>query len=112
MITERGLARLQMRSYRVFRDGGRALAAMPPQAMPTALRFDVCRSERVARLRQVLHQALREYLGKPCALPDCPCIIHKHGVPQADEVTELLSRNPSSQPYNRARRRWYVAESR
>jgi hypothetical protein len=101
-----------MRAYRVFRDGAHALAVMPPpEVRPAGLRFDICRSERMARLRQVSYQAVREYLAKPCAVPDCPCIVHKHGLPQVDVVAELLSSKPSSRPYNRGRRDWYVAES-
>jgi hypothetical protein len=116
-FTNRGLRRLELRAYHVFswrsRPGrGKPYAEALTRAVPAALKFDVTRGERVQRLRHVAYQALREYLLTPCAIPDCPCIVHKHGLLQVDVVAELLSSKPSSQPYSRARPGWYVPEPR
>jgi hypothetical protein len=44
------------------------------------------------RLRQTIHHAILEYVDKPCAVPNCPCMVHRLGLPQADEIAGLLQR--------------------
>jgi hypothetical protein len=44
-----------------------------------------------------------EYTDNPCALPNCPCIIHELGVPRADVVIEAM-RKPSKDG------KWVAAE--
>ena len=90
MITERGLKRLRMRSYRVFRDGRHTPTAMPPEARPISLRTDLCYSERRLRLKAAITQAFRAYLNHPCAVPGCQCMIHRLGAPQADALAAYL----------------------
>jgi hypothetical protein len=41
--------------------------------------------ERRMWLKQAVAVASREYLEHPCAVPDCPCMTHRLGLPQADE---------------------------
>jgi hypothetical protein len=43
------------------------------------------------RLKQAVAVASRSYLQHPCAVPDCPCIVHKLGFPQADTIVMTLS---------------------
>ena len=77
MFTKRGLLRLRLRAYRVYRDGGHTLTAMPPEARPVNLRTDFCHSERRSRLKAAVHQSFRNYLEHPCAVPNCPCMTHR-----------------------------------
>src|SRR5271166_1859104 len=54
MITDRGLFRLQARQYHVFRESAHTATVMPAEKIPSALRVDLCRSERIQRLRAVV----------------------------------------------------------
>ncbi len=108
-FTERGLRRLQLRQYQVFRPGRpspRALeflqkaTAAPAVGKKNAGRpiADYSRMERRMRLRDQLHRFVREYLEHPCALPACRCICHLAGLPRADVIADLLSDRLSRWP--------------
>jgi len=90
VITERGLKRLQTRSYRVFREGKQASIVAPPRAGIVKLRGDVNSTDRRLRVKASVAQAFRAYLEHPCAVPGCQCIIHRLGAPQADELTNYI----------------------
>ncbi len=108
-FTERGLRRLRLRQYQVFRPGVsnpravdflRRAAATPAAGKKNGGRPITSYSalERRMRLRDQLHRFVREYLEHPCALPSCGCISHLAGLPRADVIAGLLSDQP--------RRRW------
>jgi hypothetical protein len=96
MFTERGLRRFQFHRYRVF---GEVLAPsrrtiwngrerLPPiQGSP---------QERRMRLKQAITVGIRDYLKNPCAVPNCPGLIHRLGVPQIDVVVEVMRNRPRS----------------
>jgi hypothetical protein len=44
------------------------------------------------RLKQAITFEFRKYLEHPCAVPNCSCIVHRLGVPQADVVVEVMRR--------------------
>jgi hypothetical protein len=46
----------------------------------------------LARLRDTINLVVREYRNHPCAVPNCPCMVHRLGLPQADEIAALLER--------------------
>jgi len=104
MITERGLLRLQARAYRVF---GEVLAPSAPsrqliwngrEKLPP---IKGSPQERRMRLKQAVAVAAREYLEHPCAVPHCPCMVHRLGLPQADVIVEVMMRKPPGSPYAR-----------
>ena len=87
MFTERGLARLRLRAYRVF---GETLAASRQLGMdrPEATLIDKAFSARATdRLKQAVAIASRQYLEHPCALSNGPRIMHELGLPQADTIS-------------------------
>ena len=95
MITDYGLERLTLGQYRV-------LSWRPGRKHPTVegqdygrprLRLTGPRSERIAMLIAVMYDAMTRYQETPCAVPNCPCIIHKLGVPQADVVQVIMKRD-------------------
>jgi hypothetical protein len=47
-------------------------------------------SQRRMRLKAATQQAFRAYLDRPCAVPNCPCVIHRQGPPQFDAVAAYL----------------------
>jgi hypothetical protein len=46
--------------------------------------------ERRTRLKQAVAVASREYLEHPCAVPDCPCMTLRLGLPQVDVIAEVI----------------------
>jgi hypothetical protein len=42
------------------------------------------------RLKQNIRHVILEYPEHPCGLPSCPCIVHRLGLPQADEIAPML----------------------
>jgi len=90
MITERDLKRLKLRAYRVYRDAGHTLTAMPQEKRPVNLQTDLCLSERRMRLKAAIQQAFRAYFDHPCALPNCQCVIHRMGAPTLDAAAAYL----------------------
>jgi hypothetical protein len=49
------------------------------------------------RLKQTIRHVILEYPEHPCAVPNCPCMVHRLGLPQADVVVQTLLRSrPSS----------------
>lgn len=50
--------------------------------------------ERRMRLKQAVVDGYRKYLERPCAVPNCPCIIHRLGMPQPDVVAEVIHSRP------------------
>lgn len=45
-------------------------------------------------LKQAVVDGYRKYLERPCAVPNCPCIIHRLGMPQPDVVAEVMHSRP------------------
>jgi hypothetical protein len=43
-----------------------------------------------ARIRDTINLVIRRYKETPCAVPNCPCMVHRLGLPQADEIAALL----------------------
>jgi hypothetical protein len=90
--TARGIARLKTRSYRV-RDS-REYAPAPAPYVETAVGRRYVRSsvqEMVARLRNAARIVYGAYLQTPCAVPNCPCMTHRLGLPQADEIAAVMA---------------------
>ena len=48
--------------------------------------------ERSARIRDTINLVIREYGDHPCVVPNCPCMVHRIGLPQADEIASMLER--------------------
>lgn len=98
-FTDRGVARLQARAYRTFRPDGqspRARAFIEQAAMvelkpvkATRPLGSFNRVERRMRVRELNFRVAREYLSNPCAVPNCPCITHRLGLPRAEELAAL-----------------------
>lgn len=96
MVTDRGLERLTLGQYHVSRwsPGRSPYPAKPRDYGAPKLKFQAPRAERVGYLQAVAFHAMRRYLDQtPCAVPNCPCIIHKLGVPQADVVQVIMKRD-------------------
>jgi hypothetical protein len=98
MITERGLLRLQARAYRV---SGEPLAPSRQliwngREKPPPIKGSP--QERRMRLKQAVAVVSRQYLEHPCAVPSCPCIVHRLGLPQADVVAEVMLRKLPRSP--------------
>ena|SRR5271166_3801807 len=92
MITDRGLLRLQTRTYRVF---GETLAPSRQfvwNGKEKLLAIKGSPQERPMRLKQVVAVFSREYLKHPCAVPNRPCMTHRLGLPQANVVAEVMMR--------------------
>jgi len=98
-FTERGLRRLQLRAYRVFRPG-----PLSPSQRAFLKRMDATvrlpmKANRFGRVpvgkhplatnrwvRDRVVRAMREYLEHPCALPNCQCVTHTLGLPTIAEL--------------------------
>jgi hypothetical protein len=96
MITDRGLLRLQARAYRVF---GEPLAPSRQFIWNGKAKLPPIKGspqERRMRLKQAVAIASRQYLEHPCAVPNCPCMTHRLGLPQADVVAEVMRKLPRS----------------
>jgi hypothetical protein len=92
MITDRGLLRLQARAYRVY---GEPLAPSRQFIWNGQEKLPPIKGslqERRVRLKQAIAIAFREYLKQPGAPPNCPCMTHRLGLPQADEIASMLER--------------------
>jgi hypothetical protein len=90
-LTTRGLARLRIRSYRVTRQpqpssGPQFGFMVPPRYNGASM------EEQLARIRDTINLIIREYRNHPCAVPNSPCMTHRLGLPQADELASMLSR--------------------
>jgi len=102
-FTERGLQRLRLRAYRVFRPG-----PLSPSQRAFLKRMDATvrlpmkanRSGRVPvgmhplatnrRMRDEAAQAIRVYLQHGgCAVPNCPCISHRLGLPTMQKLVDV-----------------------
>ena len=87
-ITPRGLYRLRTHSYSTFQ----ASRPRPQLHFDPALpwRYDGNnRDELNQRLKSRVMLTMRRYATSPCAVPNCPCVVHKLGLPQADEYARL-----------------------
>ena len=96
MFTERGLRRLQARAYRVFSEvlaPSRQTVWNGQERLPP---IQGSHQERRMRLKQAIATGIRDYLRTPCAVPNCPCMIHRLGVPQIGVVVEVMRRSPRS----------------
>jgi hypothetical protein len=90
MITERGLLRLRLRKYRVFAETlapSRQTVWNGQERVPP---IEGSPQERRMRLKRAIIVGFRDYLKTPCAVPNCPCMIHRLGVPQIDVVDEAM----------------------
>ena len=43
-----------------------------------------------ARIRDTINLVIREHRNHPCAVSNCPCMVHRLGLPQADEIASML----------------------
>lgn len=87
-FTPRGLYRLRSRSYSTFR----RLHVIPPISFTPAIpwRYNGNNHQELnQRLRNRVILTLSRYKDNPCAVPNCPCVTHKLGLPQADEYARL-----------------------
>jgi hypothetical protein len=92
-FTERGIARLIARDYKV------PFPSTPEPAKHKRDPMTYSASERRAMLRHNIARAFILYLQHPCAVPGCPCVIHSMlRVPQADYVHAMLELRPSAYP--------------
>jgi hypothetical protein len=92
MFTERGMQRLQLHQYRVF---GEALAPSRQTIWNGTERLPPIKGspqEQRMRLKQAIAVGIRDYLKTPCAVPSCPCMIHRLGVPQIGVMVEVMGR--------------------
>ena len=90
-FTRRGIQRLKLRAYRVYRCSQRPVPrselglAIPRRYMGSSL------DEAVGRLTSTVSQVIIKYMREsPCAVPNCPCMTHRLGLPQADEIAAML----------------------
>lgn len=90
-FTHRGLARLKTRSYRVSRQPRPSSRQQFGFMIPPRYNGS-CMEEALARLRDTINLVIWEYRNHPCAVPNCPCMIHRLGLPQADEIAQLVQR--------------------
>lgn len=91
-FTERGLHRLSTRAYRVGNSGVNDVpfrVVVPPFLTPPSV-HDYDRRARNRRYLSIITQVLDLYSKSPCAVPDCPCITHKLGLPRLDEMLEAV----------------------
>ena len=88
-FTERGLQRLTSRSYRVSNSG--LSTGLVRVSLPNSLRWKDQDGRCVSRrYLSLISQVLDLYSKSPCAVPDCPCIVHKLGLPQLDKMLEAV----------------------
>jgi hypothetical protein len=93
-FTERGIARLIARDYKVPFPG------TPEPAKHKRDPMTYSASERRVMLRHNIARAFILYLERGgCAVPGCPCFIHSQLlVPQADYIHAMLEPRPSAYP--------------
>jgi hypothetical protein len=98
-FTERGIARLIARDYMASYRGSKPLER-ELKAAKQRNPLTYCAAERRAMLRHNVARAFSLYLEHPCAVPGCPCVIHRPplNVPQADYVRAMLELRPSAYP--------------
>jgi hypothetical protein len=87
---ERGLLRLRLRKYQVFAE---TLAPSRQTVWNGQERLPPIKGspqEQRMRLKQAIIVGIRAYIKTPSAVPNCPCMIHRLGVPQAGEIFEHL----------------------
>lgn len=88
-FTPRGIDRLIHRRYRCgafqpLSKAERYVAELPWSYDGKSI------EEKRQRLNQIIRLMFRQYMIQPCAVPNCPCMIHRLGVPQAAEVYEVF----------------------
>jgi hypothetical protein len=89
-FTPRGIQRLKLRAYHIVRksypNDARFSFTLPPRYDGTSY------EEAVSRVANTTALVIREYRNHPCAVPNCPCMVHRLGLPQADEIAVMLQR--------------------
>lgn len=88
--TQRGLARLRSRSYRVFRGHIKKSHIVTYEGLPGHYGGSSI-EEQVARLTNTMRIVFTKYRESPCAVPNCPCMTHRLGLPQADEIARIMA---------------------
>lgn len=100
-FTERGMQRLALKKYRVYRPGplsasqqsfiGRMDAAVR-LAKKRDLAGGISASSHPLRMNRAVRDriagVMRDYPEHPCAVPDCRCITHRLGLPTFTELVE------------------------
>jgi len=100
MITDRGLARLATRDYRVSYRGPERREVRVESFIPARALETYGNHERRMRLKDRAWRASQAYLDNPCEVPCCPCAIHRlHGLPQGEYIREVLRPKPSAYPH-------------
>ncbi len=89
--TPRGIARLKTRSYRVAKVSHSAQLPELDHVLPRSY-AGTSAGESSARTRNRMLLAFTRYLQNPCAVPNCPCMTHRLGLPQADEIAIAMSK--------------------
>lgn len=90
--TARGIARLKTRSYRVRES--RDYQHAPGEYIEHAIGRRYLRGsvqEMAARIANSARIIYGKYLETPCAVPNCPCMTHRLGLPQADEIAQVMA---------------------
>jgi hypothetical protein len=98
-FTERGMQRLALKKYRVYRPGPLSASQRRFIARMDATVRLPRREDRASRIpsnehpltanravRDRLAQVMREYLVHPCAMPGCSCITHRLGLPTMEQL--------------------------
>jgi hypothetical protein len=97
--TARGIARLKTRSYRVDKQYREASFHA---RLPLPRRYDGTSVQEIAaRLFQRIRLALYAYKDSPCAVPNCPCMTHRLGLPQADEIAAVMAMKAEARKRNK-----------
>lgn len=89
--TARGLARLKTRSYRVRDCREYEPAPVYNESALPGRYWKSSGQEAAARLRSTARIVYGKYLETPCAVPNCPCMTHRLGLPQADEIAAVMA---------------------
>ncbi len=89
--TARGLARLKTRSYRVSSVYRQAPVYRFDDTLLPRRDVDCTVQEAVAKLINRVNLAFNRYKASPCAVPNCPCMTHRLGLPQADEIAAVMA---------------------
>ena len=87
--TQRGIARLKTRSYRVFRDRQPMAEFTDDLSLPRRY-AGTSEDETATRLTNTCRIVFTRYLATPCAVPNCPCMTHRLGLPQADVIGDTF----------------------
>lgn len=91
-ITPRGLHRLRVGAYRAFAPNysGPVYDASWHGSRGIPPRYEGSSAgEQSQRLKSRIFLASLDYEKSPCALANCPCIVHRLGMPQADELAQI-----------------------